>query len=151
MIRTSFAILFVLCSSAAMAQAPVVTEAQAELAAHPWQLVGFRSSDGRIFTPDDRGKYTLTFDREGGMAARIDCNRVSGSWTSAKPGELRFSQLDMTRAQCEPGSLSDRILPQWTSVRSYVVRNGKLLLTLDGGRVAFEFEPATSRGAAPRR
>jgi heat shock protein HslJ len=135
-------------SSTAQGQAPV-TEAQAALAAHPWQLVGFRGSDGRIYNPDDRSKYTLTFDRSGALTARVDCNQGRGHWTSARPGELRFEALAMTRAACAPGSLHDRIVAQWTSVRSYAVnRNGNLVLSLDPKGGTFEFEPIRS-GAPP--
>jgi para-nitrobenzyl esterase len=151
MMRACFTIAFVACSSsAAFAQAPVVTAAQAELAAHPWQLVGFRGNDGRIFTPDDRTKYTLTFEPAGGVAVRLDCNRGRGRWTSPHRGKLRFSEMAMTKASCAPGSLADRIVAQWTAVRSYAVRHGNLILSLVGHGGTFEFEPFAARAAAPR-
>jgi heat shock protein HslJ len=138
-----------LASGAAEGQAPV-TAAQAALAAHPWQLVGFRGSDGQIFNPDDRSKYTLTFDQSGGVTVRVDCNQGHGSWTSARPGELRFEALAMTQTACPPGSLHDRIVSQWTSVRSYVVRrNGNLALSLAPNGGIFEFEPARVGASSP--
>jgi membrane-bound inhibitor of C-type lysozyme len=53
--------------------------------------------------------------------------------------------MAMTRAMCPPGSLHDQIVKQLPNVRSYVLKDGRLFLSLvaDGG--TFEFAP---RGAA---
>ena len=45
-----------------------------------WQLVKFQSSDDKTLTPDDKTKYTIEFSTDGGLAARIDCNRGRGTW-----------------------------------------------------------------------
>jgi para-nitrobenzyl esterase len=49
----------------------------------------------------------------------------------------------LTRARCPEGSLHDQLVKQWGFVRSYVVRDGHLFLSLmaDGG--IYEFEPVT--------
>jgi para-nitrobenzyl esterase len=46
---------------------------------------------------------------------------------------------------CAPGSLHDRIIKHWPYVRSYVIRNGHLYLSLlaDGG--IYEFEPMAAQ------
>lgn len=56
--------------------------------------------------------------------------------------QLKFGPMALTRALCAPGSLHDRIVKQLPLVRSYVIRNGHLYLSLmaDGG--IYEFEPA---------
>lgn len=107
-----------------------------------WRLVKFEGGDGTVLTPDDRAKYTLTFDTDGRLSARIDCNRGRGTWTSAEPPQLEFGPLALTRAMCPPGSLHDQIVKQWPYVRSYVIERGHLFLSLmaDGG--IYEFEPA---------
>jgi uncharacterized lipoprotein YbaY len=111
-----------------------------------WRLVRFQGGDGAVLTPDDRSKYTLEFDGQGGIAARIDCNRGRGTWTSSGANQLRLGPLALTRAQCPPGSLHDQIVRQWGNVRSYVLRDGRLFLSLmaDGG--IYEFEPAGTQG-----
>ncbi len=105
------------------------------LAGTSWQLVRFQGSDGLVLTPDDRSKYTITFGADARVSARIDCNRGSGTWTSAGPSQLQFGPLALTRAMCPPGSLHDRIVKDWGYVRSYVLKNGHLFLSLmaDGG------------------
>jgi para-nitrobenzyl esterase len=107
-----------------------------------WQLVKFQGGDGTVLTPDDRSKYTLAFPDDGVLTARIDCNRGRGGWKSSGPNQLEFGPMAVTRAQCPPGSLHDQIVKQLPYVRSYVVKDGHLFLSLmaDGG--IYEFEPA---------
>jgi len=114
----------------------------APLAGTAWQLVRFQGSDDTVVTPDDGSKYTLAFASDGTLAARIDCNRGRGSWKSAAPSQLTFGPLALTRAACPPQSMHDRIVKHWAYIRSYVVKNGHLFLSLmaDGG--IYEFEPA---------
>jgi heat shock protein HslJ len=117
------------------------------------RLVEFQGSDETTLKPDNPGNYTITFQPGGRLDARIDCNRGRGTWRSSGP-QLVFGPLALTRATCPPGSLYGQIVKQWPYVRSYVIRNGHLFLSLmaDGG--IYEFEPVagTSRmaGAAER-
>ena len=106
-----------------------------------WQLVGFQGGDGATLTPDDRTKYTLAFGADGRVSARVDCNRGSATWTSAASSQLELGPLALTRAMCPGGSLHDHIVRQWGAIRSYVIRDGHLFLSLmaDGG--IYEFEP----------
>jgi para-nitrobenzyl esterase len=106
-----------------------------------WQLVKFQGGDGAVLTPDDKSKYTLAFGNDGVVSARIDCNRGRGGWKSAGPNQLEFGPMAITRAQCPPGSLHDQIVKQLPYVRSYVMKEGRLFLSLmaDGG--IYELEP----------
>jgi para-nitrobenzyl esterase len=116
-----------------------------------WQLIKFRSSDDKVLTPDDPAKYTIAFDTDGSVSARIDCNRGRGSWKSSGPNQLEFGPLALTRAMCPPGSLHDRIVKDWDFVRSYTLKDGHLFLALmaDGG--IYEFAPiGGSKAAAPK-
>jgi para-nitrobenzyl esterase len=108
-----------------------------------WQLVKFQGGDGTVLTPDAR-KYTLAFSGDGIVNARIDCNSGRGTWTSSGPGQVELGLLALTRAMCPPGSLHDRIVRHWGYLRSYVVKDGHLYLSLmaDGG--IYEFEPIAS-------
>jgi len=106
-----------------------------------WQLVQFEGGDGTVLTPDDGSKYTLTFNPDGSLAARIDCNRGSGTWKSEAPSRLELGPMALTRAACPPESLHDRIVKHLPYVRSYMIKDGHLFLSLmaDGG--IYEFEP----------
>jgi len=119
----------------------------ANLAGTSWQLVRIQSMDDKVATPDSRSKYTIAFGTDGRVSLRVDCNRGSGTWKSVEPGQLVFGPLAMTRAMCPPGSLHDRIVKDMGYVRSYVMKDGHLFLSLmaDGG--IYDFEPLPKTGA----
>ncbi|HLU77908.1 MAG TPA: META domain-containing protein [Burkholderiales bacterium] len=131
------AILFVTGCAQALPQPESAT-----LAGTAWQLVRFQGGDDTLLVPDDKAKYTLRFDADGTVAVRMDCNRGRATWR-ADPPQLQFGPLVSTRAACPPGSLHDRIVRHWPYVRSYIVQDGHLHLSLmaDGG--IYEFEPMT--------
>lgn len=107
-----------------------------------WRLVQIAMSDGVTKPAIERSRYTMGFGENGVLNVRFDCNRGRGSWTSSGPGNLEFGPLALTRAMCPMGSLHDDLVRQWPHVRSYVVKDGRLYLSLmaDGGTI--EFEPA---------
>lgn len=123
----------------ALGCAPVT--APQTLAGTSWQLVKFQGGDGSVVTPDEKAKYTVAFAADGTISMRIDCNRGRGGWKSAAPGQVEFGPMAITRAACPPESLHDHIVRRWPYVRSYVVKDGRLYLSLmaDGG--IYEFEP----------
>jgi hypothetical protein len=49
--------------------------------------------------------------------------------------------MALTRAKCPEGSLHDHLVKQWPFIRSYVLKDGRLFLSLmaDGG--IYEFAP----------
>src|SRR3954447_13492869 len=134
--------LWLVLSSVIVACAhPSPPTAKTSLGGTSWRLVKFQGGDGAVLTPDDGSKYTLAFDADGIVSARIDCNRARGGWKSASPNQLEFGPMAATRAQCPAGSLPDKIAGQLRQVRSYVMKTGHLFLSLmaDGG--SYEFEP----------
>jgi heat shock protein HslJ len=143
--RTILGFLVVLASTAPAATSDQPQSAASPLAGTSWRLVRFQGGDGAVLTPDDSSKYTIAFDKTGNLSARIDCNRGRGTWASSGPGAVLFSPLALTRAMCPPGSLHDQIARQWTNIRSYMMKDGHLFLSLmaDGG--TYEFEPATTQ------
>jgi len=122
------------------AQTPPQSAAE-NLVGTSWQLVKFQGGDDTVLRPDDRAKYTLAFGADGSFNARIDCNRGRGTWKSSGKNQLELGLMALTRAACPPGSLHDRIVKQLPFIRSYVIKDGHLFLSLmaDGG--SYEFEP----------
>jgi putative lipoprotein len=123
------------------AQRPPTPTQAPYLGGTSWQLIEFEGGDGTRVVPDDKAKYTLAFGRDGRVNVRIDCNRGSATWKSSARNQLEFGPLAITRVMCPRGSMHDRIVRHWPFVRSYVVRDGHLFLSLmaDGG--IYEFEP----------
>lgn len=140
MLFLACAALTVGCQTGQVASVP---QAAAGLAGTSWRLVEFKGGDDTTLRPDDRDKYTMTFGSDGRVAVRLDCNRGSGAWTSTGAPHLQFGPLALTRAMCPSMTLHDRMARDWTYVRSYVIRNGHLFLSLmaDGG--TYEFEPGS--------
>jgi para-nitrobenzyl esterase len=116
-------------------------ESSSELAGTSWRLVKFEGGDGTTRIPDDPARYTLQLNADGSVSARVDCNRGRGSWKSSGPGHIEFGPLALTRAACPAGSMHDQWVKQWPYVRSYVLKDDRLYLSLmaDGG--IYEFEP----------
>jgi heat shock protein HslJ len=114
-----------------------------DLAGTTWRLLQFEGGDGKLLKHDDPSKYTIELAADGRFSARVDCNRGRGTWTSGGASQVSFGPMTLTRAQCAPGSLHDQIVKQLRNIRSYVIRNGHLFLSLmaDGGIYAFEPAP----------
>lgn len=127
--------------AAGCAQAPP-QEAMGGLVGPTWQLVSFKGGDGRVEMPIDRSQYQLQFNANGSVFARIDCNRGNGTWKSSGNNQIEFGPMATTRAMCPPGWLQDHVVKYLPDIRSYVIRDGHLFLSLmaDGG--IFEFETA---------
>jgi para-nitrobenzyl esterase len=127
------------CASPAPVTGPA---ASAGLQGTSWRLVQISMSDGVTKPAIERARYTIGFGENDVLNVRFDCNRGRGSWKSSGPNNLEFGPLALTRAMCPMGSLHDDLVRQWPYVRSYVVKDGRLYLSLmaDGGTI--EFEPA---------
>lgn len=116
------------------------------LADTEWRLVEIRSmSEGDAARPDDRSKYTMRLNRDGTVAMRLNCNTARGTWRSQPTadglsGRLELGTLATTEALCPPPSLDQRIAASAPYVRSYLVRDGRLSLSLtaDGGIYVWE-------------
>lgn len=94
--------------------------------------------------PAVAANYTITFKPDGRVAARLDCNRATGTWkassTGADGGSLSLGPLAMTRAFCPPPSIGDLLAKELGYVRSYRMVEGKLAMALmaDAGIIVWE-------------
>ena len=112
-----------------------------------WRLEAIQSMDdaqGTTRIPESR-RFTLRFGTDGRASLELDCNRGSGAWQArvAAPdsGSLTFGPIAVTRAQCPPPRLDERIARDLAYVRSYRLIGGQLFLSLmaDGG--IYEWSP----------
>lgn len=120
------------------------------LAGTHWRLVEFQSMDDATGTvhPDDPSQYTMRLNRDGAVTMRLNCNSASGTWSAdanntSTSGRFEFGPLAATRALCPPPSMDERIVAQAGYIRSYLLKNGRLYLSLmaDGG--VYVWEPVT--------
>jgi len=106
---------------------------------------------GKIdFPADQRSKYTLTFAADKTFSAVVDCNRLTGTYTTADPtrptGDLTLTPGPFTGAACPPGSYSDLYVYALARSKSYAIDSTTKLLTItmtDGGTAVFEIGTAT--------
>lgn len=112
------------------------------LAGTAWQLVALQSMDDAQGTqrPAEPARYTLRFGPDGQAQWRLDCNRGHSAWqqraaSEGRSGQLSFGELASTRAMCPPDSLAPQLIRQLPHVRSYLLKDGQLHLSLwaDGG------------------
>jgi len=138
-----FALAATTVLAACASQAPGTAAKSGSLEGTSWRLVQISMSDGATRPAIERSRYTIGFGAAGVLNVRFDCNRGRGSWKSAAPGQLEFGALSLTRAMCPVGSLHDELVRQWPNVRSSLIKDGRLFLTLmaDGGTIEFEPSP----------
>ena len=111
------------------------------LAGTSWRFVKFQRPDGAGLDTNDPASYTLDFRKNGNLAAAIGCQRAQGSWRASGRSELQIAALALSGARCSSSPLHDHLVRNLGSVRSYVIRNGHLFLTLMGDVGVYEFEP----------
>ncbi|MFZ0063611.1 MAG: META domain-containing protein [Pyrinomonadaceae bacterium] len=143
--RTNTIRVLLTLTAIAIASATAGAQNQSGLAGTSWKLVKLLGGDEVTTVPDDGAKYTITFNSNGRVSARVDCNRGGSSWKSTRPNELQFGSWSMTRAKCPAGSLYDRIVREGAAVRTYYIKNGHLFLSGMAAGGYYELEPLTSR------
>jgi len=118
------------------------------LAGTRWQLVEFQSMDDAVgtTTADDPSLYIMELMADGRVAMRLNCNRATGNW-SAQPGAdgtsgtFAFGPLAMTRALCQQPSLDEQIAGQAEYIRGFLLRDGRLYLSLMADAGIYVWEP----------
>lgn len=138
--------LALLAAPLALVGCATATDAITPLSGSSWRLVEMQSMDDSqgITRPDNRDRYTIEFGAEGTAFMKLDCNNGRAPWTAARTGltsgSLQFGPIASTMAACPPGSLSERLGQQLGYVRSYLIRDGRLNMSLmaDGGILVWE-------------
>jgi hypothetical protein len=95
--------------------------------------------------PQDPSLFTMHLQEDGTVSMRLDCNAATGTW-SAEPagdgtsGRFTFGNLAATMAVCPPPHLDERIVSDAEFIRGYLLREGRLYLSLmaDGGIYGWE-------------
>ncbi len=123
----------------------------APLAGTEWQLVHFQSMDDAIGTirPADPAQFTMRLNADGTVNLRLDCNRANGSWSAESSGDgdsgsFSFGRLAVTRALCPPPNLDERIARDSEYVRTFLLRDGRLHLSLMADAGIYTWEPVES-------
>ena len=114
----------------------------AALTGTEWRLVEFQSMDDAqgITRPGEGTVYSMQLHGDGTVTMQLNCNRATGTWTArpssdAASGQFEFGPLAATSALCLPPSMDESIVAQSSYIRSYLLKDGRLHLSLmaDGG------------------
>lgn len=114
-------------------------EAVPELGGTTWNWEEFVDNAGvQSLKVADPASYTVTFQADGTVAMKADCNQAAGSYV-LEGTNLTITVGPMTLAMCSAESLSEQFLVNLTSVATVGSKDGKLLLDLmaDGGTMIF--------------
>jgi heat shock protein HslJ len=116
-----------------------------------WHLVEFQSMDDAVGTKrsEDPLRYTMVLNGDGTVEMRLNCNSATGTWSAESgqddpfSGRFEFGLITATSALCPPPSLDEQISSQTQYVRSFLLKDGRLYLSLmaDGG--IYVWEPQT--------
>lgn len=125
-----------------------------ELKGTKWRLVEFTSMDDAtgVKRPKDPSLYTMQLKDDGMVHMHLNCNYANGTW-SAKPssdgmsGQFAFGPLAATRALCPAPSMDEHIVAQAKYIRGFLLKEGRLYLSLmaDGG--IYTWEPDSEKEA----
>jgi heat shock protein HslJ len=136
-------------TAAVGSKTPGAPEAGHLLTGTAWRLVEIQSMDDSTGTTrvDDPSKYTMTLSADGSVALRLNCNSAAGTWSAEaagsnpSSGRFEFGPLAATMALCPPPSVDEQVTKQAPYFRSYLLKDGRLYLSLmaDGG--IFVWEP----------
>ena len=116
-----------------------------------WQLLSIESmapAEQPSTTIDEPGLYRVTFGDDGRATFQVHCNRGSSTWQAeaAAPdsGSLTFGELALTRMFCPQPSAGTLVAAALGQVRSYLLSDGKLHMSLeaDGGIMHWERGPS---------
>ncbi|MGV1088462.1 MAG: META domain-containing protein [Mycobacterium sp.] len=116
-----------------------------------WQLLSIESmspAEEPSTTIDEPGLYMVTFGDDDRASFQVHCNRGSSTWqaTAAAPdsGSLTFGPMALTRMMCPQPSPDTKVTAALGRVRSYLIADGKLHLSLEADGGIMHWKPAGS-------
>jgi heat shock protein HslJ len=106
-----------------------VTSRAAEFPGGAWQWQSTQHADGSTLVAADPSRYTITFQPDGRVMIRADCNTVLGSYT-VSGADLTIQLGPSTLVGCPPDSQADQFTADLARVSGYAVAGENLLLNL---------------------
>lgn len=126
---------------------PASTFPVQELGGTSWKWTTSQFSDGKTNTPSDPNQYLLTFNAEGTVSIKADCNQVGGTYTT-EGNQLTITVGPSTLVACPEGSLGDEYVRQLGLVSSYFLKDGNLILEFRFDSGSMTFAPSATTGLA---
>jgi heat shock protein HslJ len=112
-----------------------------------WRLLSIESttSEQPTTTIAEPSKYTVAFGDNGQATFQVDCNRGSGTFQTVAAaddsGSLTFGPIALTRMFCPQPSDDTKVAAALGNVRTYLLSNGQLHLSLIADSGIMHWEP----------
>lgn len=149
-----FAVAALILLGSSVCVTALASERPPQLTATKWQLQSFQSMDDAIGTirPADPALYNMQLNRDGSVNMHLNCNHAMGQWSAVpaadqRSGNFTFGQLAATKAFCPPPSLDEKILADSQYVRTYLLRDGKLHLSLLADAGIYTWAPISDKNS----
>jgi heat shock protein HslJ len=104
------------------------------LTASAWQWVGF-TDPMQQFEVDQPENYILTFQPDGTLQIKADCNQVIAAYSASDDGTLSIQPGPATMAACPPGSRGEELVQKLGFAARYFFQDGNVFIDMmaDGG------------------
>ena len=144
--KSLLALLFLFSASSLPALASDLSDLS-DLKGTAWRLAEFRSMSDEVgsLRPDGPLSVQIRFAADGTAAMQLDCNRGSAKWkhkpsTDPSSGQIELGPVAATRALCPGGKLGEKFAKDAPMLRGYMIRDGRLSLSLmaDAGNYIFD-------------
>jgi len=113
------------------------------LTANAWQWASMETTvpASQSVVPDPQN-YTITFNTDGSVAIKADCNQVGGTYV-ASGSDLTITLGPSTMAYCGDASADTIFLASLSEVAAYSIANNELTLAFPhgGGQMHFNAAP----------
>jgi len=99
------------------------------LAGIVWEWISTTAGDG-VVTANDPSRYQITFNEDGTLLVKADCNNVIGSYTTGEGGAMTITLGPSTLVACPEDSQADLLTAALPNVALYSFIDGDLVLDL---------------------
>ncbi len=98
-----------------------------------WELTSMNNND-----MSGESNYTLSFNTDGTVAGKANCNYFAGEYDAQQEGMVSFSGLSSTKATCQSGPDASEYISALKNTESFEVREGnRLILNTANGQLIF--------------
>jgi heat shock protein HslJ len=112
-----------------------------ELAGTTWVWTQTQMNDGTVITPAQADAFQLKLGEDGSAGTTTDCNTFRGTYT-VDGNKVKIDLPISTRMACPDGSQEAAYIKHLTSVQSYLMADGNLVLELPFDSGGMTFAPA---------
>lgn len=103
-----------------------------------WRLVALEATGAAPLPSPDPDRFTATFEADGRLAVRSDCNRCQGSYSAGADGALRVGPLACTQAACPTAPFDLRLTALLSQSTAWSVQDDGLTLGSPTGVLRFQ-------------